>query len=363
MWEQICADGTVPTPFLALDYQRLRANLEAMAARVHGLGGRLWPHLKTHKSREIARLQARLGAGGATVATLAEAEMAIECGFTDLLVAYPPVPAARARAVAGLADRARVAVSCSEAGQVAFLGAAGTPVGVYWEVDVGSGRLGTAPGEETAQAVERMASASGAQYRGLLAFAGHAYRATSGEELRAVQAAQDEALRTTAEALARRGITGVLSVGTTPLSMVDTGLADEYRFGNYVFYDATQVALGSASIDQCALAVIGTVIGTPGPGRAVIDAGSKALPAERMSPLTPDLGLVYGHPEARVVGLYEEHGLLTFPPSDPLRLGDRVAVIPNHACTCVNLHGSYTVYSAGPGDSAERWPVTARHDR
>lgn len=364
MWQQICADGDLPTPFLALDYQRLRANLEGMAARVRDLGGQLWPHLKTHKSTEIARLQARLGAGGATVATLAEAELALEAGFTDLLMAYPPVPAARARAIAALTDRARVAVSCSQADQVTILDAVGAAgVGVYWEVEVGTGRLGTPPGEETAQAVEAMLTVSRAPYRGLLAFAGHAYRATTDEELRAVQAAQDEALEVTVRALARRGISGALSVGTTPLSRVDSGLADEYRFGNYVFYDATQVALGTASAGQCALAVIATVIGTPGEGRAVIDAGSKALPAERMSPLTPDLGLVHGHPEVRVAGLYEEHGLLTFPPSDPLRLGDRVAITPNHACTCVNLHGSYTVYRAGPDGETERWPVTARHDR
>lgn len=359
MWQQICESNDTATPYLALDHQRLMANLEQMAAHVRSLGGRLWPHLKTHKSREIARLQAQLGAGGATVATLAEARFAIGCGLTDVLIAYPPVPTAKVRALAELTDRARVAVTCSEPGHTDFLRAAAAAVGVYWEVEVGTGRLGTPPGDPTAAAVTGLADAVNASYRGLLAFAGHAYKATSDAELRAVQAQQEEALLATAAALQRRGITGVLSVGTTPLSRFESGLADEYRFGNYVFYDATQVALGSAGIDQCALAVITTVIGTPGPCRAVIDAGSKSLPAERMSALTPDLGLVYGHPDVRLIALYEEHGLLESAEPHGLRLGDRVAVIPNHACTCVNLHAAYTVH--GPDGSTERWLVSARH--
>lgn len=359
MWQQICESGGIPTPYLALDYQRLVANLEQMAAHVRGLGGRLWPHLKTHKSREITRLQAQLGAGGATVATLAEAKMAIDCGLADVLIAYPPVPTAKARAIAGLTGEARIAVTCSEPGHTEFLRTANAPLSVYWEVEAGTGRLGTQPGEPTAGAVQRLIDTAGATYRGLLAFAGHAYKATSDDALRAVQAQQEQALQQTAAALARRGISGVLSVGTTPLSRFESGAADEYRFGNYVFYDATQVALGTAAADQCALAVISTVIGTPSPHRAVIDAGSKSLPAERMSALTPDLGLVYGHPGVRLAGLYEEHGLLESEQSHALRLGDRVAVIPNHACTCVNLHAAYTVH--GPGGDTEQWAVTSRH--
>jgi len=359
MWQQICERDDILTPYLALDHQRLTSNLERMAEHVRRLGGRLWPHLKTHKSLEIARLQAQLGAGGVTVATLDEARFAIDCGLTDLLIAYPPVPAAKVRALTELTERARVAVTCSEAGHIRFLRAAASDIGVYWEVEVGTGRLGTPPGEPTAALVAGLSDAPNASYRGLLGFAGHAYKATTEPELRAVQAQQEEALLATAAALARLGIVGVLSVGTTPLSRVESGVADEYRFGNYVFYDATQVALGSADLDQCALAVIATVIGTPSPCRAVIDAGSKSLPAERMSALTTDLGLVYGHPDIRLAALYEEHGLLESAEPHGLRLGERVAVIPNHACTCVNLHAAYIVH--GPDRGTERWLVNARH--
>jgi D-serine deaminase-like pyridoxal phosphate-dependent protein len=360
MWQQLFESDSSPTPYLAIDYQKLTANLDQMATHVRSLGGQLWPHLKTHKSPRIARLQAQLGAGGATVATAAEAELAIESGFTDVLVAYPPVPEARARKLASLTEHANVAVACSEPGHVEFLRNLNGLVDVYWEVDVGAGRLGTPAGEPTASAIAALASATNTRPRGLLAFAGHAYKATTDAQLVAVQAQEEDSLRETASALADRGLdAGVLSVGVTPLSRFESGFADEYRFGNYIFYDATQVALGSAQIDECALAVAATVIGTPSPVTAIIDAGSKSVPAERISSLTADFGLIFGRPDIRLVALYEEHGILASETPHGLRPGDRVPVIPNHACTCVNLHGSYTVY--GPDGNIEHWPISARH--
>ncbi|TYB42263.1 alanine racemase [Actinomadura chibensis] len=363
-WTAACADGGPPTPFLALHHPRLLANIGDVAARVAGHGGRSTPHQKTHKSAEIAKAQVAAGATRATVATAAEAGLAFDAGFGSVLVAYPPVPGERTRALAALTERGRVAVTCSRPEHVGALAATGADFDVYWEIDSGTKRLGTAPGRATADAVAASAFGARVRLRGLMTFAGHAYAATGAAGLAAVRDQQDDALESTREALAERGLAGrgaeapVLSVGVTPLARLESGRADEYRYGNYVFYDATQVALGGPAAAECALAVVSTVVDVPAPDRLVLDAGSKSLPAERMTPLTPGFGLVDGHPGIVIEKLYEEHGLAGSAEPHGLAPGDRVAVVPNHACTAVNLFTQYAVYD---GTSfVDTWPIRAR---
>jgi D-serine deaminase-like pyridoxal phosphate-dependent protein len=348
------------TPRLLLDERRLDANVARMAARVEELGGRLRPHAKTHKSSEVARRQLAAGAVGFTVATMREATMLAGAGVESLLVAYPPVGEARLDALEQLAQRARVTVACAEEAHVRALAERGLAVDYYWEVDCGAGRLGTAPGEASAAAVEGAAGLAGPRFAGLMTFAGHAYAALEGDARSEVAEQERRALLDTVEALGRRGIDpGVLSVGSTPLASRESGFAVEYRFGNYVFFDATQVALGSATIDDCALTVEATVVGLPAPDRVILDAGSKALAAERMSGATAGFGLVRGYPGLQVAQLYEEHAICRVQPgSERPRLAERVEVVPNHACTCANLHAEYVV--RGADGSERRWPLEAR---
>jgi D-serine deaminase-like pyridoxal phosphate-dependent protein len=140
--------------------------------------------------------------------------------------------------------------------------------------------------------------------------------------------------------------------------VLESPYATEYRFGNHVFYDATQVALGSAGLDDCALSVEATVIGVPAGDRVILDAGSKALAAERMSGATRTFGIVRGYPGLEVAQLYEEHAICRAAPGSGLpALGDRVEVVPNHACTCANLHAAYNVRGSR---GEHRWSVEAR---
>ncbi len=188
------------------------------------------------------------------------------------------------------------------AGLIAACRAAGVVVGYLWEVDCGTGRLGTAPGEATATAVAGAPRGPECPFEGLMTFGGHAYAAADDAELD--RAAEDErrALEASAEALRKAGIDcPVRSAGTTPTAhRLRAGTAPsitEMRPGNYVFYDATQVALGLVGPSDCALSVLATVIGRPDPRRVILDAGSKALSAERLTPRAPGFGLVLGHPE------------------------------------------------------------------
>jgi D-serine deaminase-like pyridoxal phosphate-dependent protein len=352
------ADAVV-TPRLVLDERVLQANIERVAERVRRDGGSLRPHVKTHKSSIVMQRQLAAGATGITVATVREAEVMVSAGARDVLIAYPPVGAVRLAAIRELAERARIIVVCGEPEQVRALEALDRELEYYWEVESGNERLGTAPGEPTAEILADLAGHRRVRLAGLMTFAGQSYAARSDSALQAVAAQERSALLDTARAVRARGLdAGVLSVGTTPLVAFEDGFATEYRYGNYVFSDATQVALGVSALDRCALAVESTVVARPAVDRLILDAGSKALAAERMSESTVTFGLVRDHPELRLDRLYEEHGICHVDGGTSLEPGDRVEVVPNHSCTCANLHREYLVRLAGGGEA--RWPVEAR---
>lgn len=346
------------TPRLVLDESRLTRNLSAMQRRIDSLGARFRPHAKTHKSAEIMRRQLALGAHGATVATIREAEVMIDAGASDVLLAFPPVGEPRIAAIGRLARRARLTVCCSTEKHVIALERHGA-IPYYWEIEVGAARLGTPPGEATALRLEALAP-NAPRLVGLMAFAGHSYAALTTTDRLAVLASERDALAITAAALRARGLEpGVLSVGSTPLAGLAHAGVDEYRFGNYVFCDATQVALGTATVDDCAVWVEASVLDLPAPGRMILDAGSKALAAERMSGATTGFGLVRDRPDIEVAQLYEEHAICRLTGDAPApAIGDVLEIVPNHACTCVNLHAAYAVRESDGGES--RWPIDAR---
>src|SRR4030088_471872 len=102
--------------------------------------------------------------------------------------------------------------------------------------------------------------------------------------------------------------------------------------------DANQVMLGSQRLDECALGVVATVVSTPAPDRAVIDAGSKALSADLRVAGLEGYGMALGRDDLTVARLSEEHAVVTAPKMTGLTVGDRLVIIPAHACTTVNLH-------------------------
>ena len=130
----------------------------------------------------------------------------------------------------------------------------------------------------------------------------------------------------------------------------------EYRAGNYAFYDRMSIAAGAASLDDVALTVHATVVSRPARERAVLDAGSKALTSDTGP--DPGFGLVLEAPSSVIVKLAEEHAYVELAPEDELELGQRVRVVPNHACVVANLFDELTV--ARNGTWQARWRVAAR---
>src|SRR6266513_4094428 len=139
-----------------------------------------------------------------------------------------------------------------------------------------------------------------------------------------------------------------VSIGSTPTAgLALRGGITEMRPGTYIYGDANQVTLGSQRLEDCALAVVTTVVSTPAPDRAVVDAGSKSLSADLRVAGLDSYGLVLGHEDLTVARLSEEHAVLTHPHQTGLRVGDRLAIVPAHVCTTVNLQPAVFLMSVG----------------
>ena len=348
------------TPAALVDLARVRANCGRVAAyaREHGLGWR--PHVKTHKSRAIARLQLAAGARGLTVATPREAEvMSGVCD--DLLLAYPPVGRGRLARVVGLPARVdlKVALDSPEALDALADAAAeaGRTVGVLVEVDVGMGRVGVAGPQEAVALARRARERAGVQYRGILFYPGHIRVPTREQtaDLQTLGRRLDDLVGTLeAEGLAP----AIVSGGSTPTLWRSHEIphVTEIRPGTCVFFDREGLAMDVARPGDLAYTILATVVSTAVPGQAVVDAGSKALSKEGRG--GEGFGALLDRPEVTVKGLSEEHGLLDLAATSwRPRVGERVRIVPNHVCVSANLQDALWVMD---GDRLERWEQEAR---
>jgi D-serine deaminase-like pyridoxal phosphate-dependent protein len=343
------------TPYLAVDVDVLDRNLAAMADAARDRGLRLRPHAKTHKCVEIARRQVALSGAGLTVATVAEAERFAAAGFDDLFLAYPIVASGpRAGRLRALADRVALRVGVESAEAAALLGRAVQGLEVLVEVDSGHHRTGVTP--ERAGEIATAATAAGLAVVGVFTFPGHGYG--PGDRGRAA-ADESATLAVAAAALEQAGVPAhVRSGGSTPTAALsDAAVLTELRPGVYAFFDAQQAELGSAGLADVALTAVATVV-SRAPGRAVLDAGSKILSADRPA-WTTGYGRLPDCPAARVVALSEHHATVVFPDGAEVpAVGEPVRVAPNHVCTAVNLADELVVVSDGV--EVDRWAVAAR---
>jgi len=359
--------GEIATPALVVHADIVRRNVAAYAALAGAHGVRLRPHAKTHKSEVLAGWQRDAGAQGLTVATYQEAEHFVGAGHRDLFVACAPIGAARRRTLASLVDAADVVVSADSVDVVAAIDdigrAAGRPVRYYWEVDAGFARYGSGAGEATVAELLAAQRFRHASFAGLMAFNGRSYAVEDTRDVARVSRAETELVLHTADLLRSAGLdVPAVSVGSTPSAATVAAIPGitEIRPGTYIFNDATQVALGAATIADCAQTICATVMSVPADGRIVVDAGSKALPKEVMSRLTVGYGTVLGYPGLVVERVSEEASVMVWSTPDhvdPPRLGDQVQIVSNHCCSATYLYSHFLLVDGG---DVERLPVNAR---
>jgi D-serine deaminase-like pyridoxal phosphate-dependent protein len=331
------------TPAAVVDLDVLERNISRMAVRARHAGVRLRPHAKTHKCPEIGRLQRSAGAWGLSLAKVGEAEVFVDAGFDDLFLAYPVVGEDKGKRLLALSDRARLAVGVdSVEGARTLAGpfrSAGRTLDVMLKVDVGYGRVGVLH-ERALELGRQVADLEGLRLRGIFTHAGHGYLAESRPGVDEIAGQEGERLVETAGRLRDAGLPiDEVSVGSTPTAAVAMRVAGvtECRPGNYVFHDASQVALGTCGIEDCALTIVATVVSVPAADRAVVDAGSKTLSSDPLRPRAGGHGQILGR-ASRIEKLSEEHGVIGVVPGETFHVGERVRILPNHACVVANLH-------------------------
>ena len=331
------------TPCLIIDASIARRNIQRMAeyAAAHGL--RLRPHTKTHKSIRLARMQLDAGAIGLTVAKAGEARIMAEAG-DDILMAYPAVDRARCTILAELAKskRIRVAIDSSVAAGAlsAAASAAETTIGILVEIDVGLHRTGVQSAKAALELAQTINVLQGLRLDGLMFYPGHVSGPAPEQAVALTEI--DALLNETLSLWKWHGLNAtIVSGGSTPTAFQSHLIKSltEIRPGTYIFNDMNCVLGGVAAVEDCAARITATVVSNAVPGQFVIDAGSKTLTSDRCGPApNSGHGLILEYPGAKIVKLNEEHGQVDITACDRApNIGERVTVIPNHICPCINL--------------------------
>jgi D-serine deaminase-like pyridoxal phosphate-dependent protein len=331
------------TPVPVIDLDRVEHNLAKMQSYADAHGLRLRPHIKTHKLPRFAHRQVALGAVGITCQKLGEAEVMADAGLSDIFISYPLIGEAKAVRLAALAGRVeRLAVAADSAQAIATAAQAarksGRSIGVLIEFDSGNRRTGVVSVEQALTLARLVRDSDGLRFDGLMTYPTSAASAAFVASAAPLLAAENLAPAT-------------ISGGGTPGARHTHEIAGvtELRVGTYVYHDRTTVALGVATLDECAFHVLATVISRPTPERAVIDAGSKTLSSDLVpSGVAAGHGFLPDYPEAIIERLNEEHGMLDLSAcARRPELGEVVRILPNHVCVVSNLHDAVVLSRDG----------------
>ena len=350
------------TPAIVIDLDIMERNLRRMAEYTKQHGLRLRPHTKTHKIPALGARQLALGAVGLTVAKVSEAEVMIESGVSDLLIAYPVIGSAKMARVVEVAKKVRLTISVDSLEAARWISDAAARAGVtihlLAEMDMGLGRVGVKPGADAVALAGAISKLPGVDLEGLAFYPGHIKNwAADGA---AKMAAMSEAVSSTLELLKKAGLEArVVSGGSTPTEWHahEVKGMNEVRPGTYIFNDRNTILCGACGVEDCAATILATVVSTSVDGQFIIDGGSKTFSSDKSA--EPGHGIVMQAREANFARMNEEHGYVELADArSRFKVGDRVNVLPNHVCVAMNLHEQ--VYGVR-GETVERmWPVAAR---
>lgn len=320
------------TPAVVVDLDVVDANIARVQALCDAAGVANRPHIKTHKSPELAKLQVAAGAKGITCQKLGEAEVMADGGLDDILISYNILGDQKLGRLGALMRRVRITVAADSPTTIAGLPAAARiadrPLDVVVECDTGLQRAGVETPAEAVALAGLIAESPGLNFAGLLLYPPVGRWRETQEFFDAARS-------------------GLIAAGLEP-SIVSTGGspnlahlgelkgATEHRPGTYIFNDRMQIAAGVATLSDCALSIYATVVSRAAPERGIVDAGSKTLTSDPGG--LDGHGLILEHPDARIGALAEEHGFLDLSRCDARpKVGDVLRIVPNHVCVVVNM--------------------------
>lgn len=342
---------SLATPAFLLDMDILEKNISTYAALAKANAKRFYPMTKTSKSTHIVRMQARAGVDGFLAGTVYEAE-ALAQFKKPIMLAYPAPHAANLTRIAAVMRETQVILSLdtlavAKAYQRFFQGSE-RPVPYLLLVDVGLHRLGVQPALAAPTVQQIKEECPALHFLGIAAHPGQVYGCTSPQEVAHIVQEENEIFLEVASTLCEAGFApDIRATGATPTFRQELQLPgfNALRPGNYVFHDLSQIALGVAEEEDCALTVLASIISRPASDLFIMDCGSKCLALDRGAhgnAFFSGHGRVLHHPELVVESLSEEVGKLRILGKTTLSPGDRIRILPNHACPVANLANCLT---------------------
>lgn len=364
------------TPSLLIDLERLENNVKRMANKAESNGVNLRPHMKTHKCIEIGKMLLKQGASGITVSTLDEAAIFAEAGFHDITYAVP-ISSNKIEAALEIASKVNLRLLVDSHEMVSHLETYSEKNGlspeVLLKVHCGYHRTGVNPRNPASiKLASKIERSRNLDFKGILTHAGHSYDAMSVTQIKEAAIQEQSEMIKFAERLETKP--EVVSIGSTPTITLTDSIMEgitEVRPGNYVFYDYTQVALGTCQVSDCALTAISRIIGKYDE-YFVIDAGATTL-SKDLGPThlesETSFGKIYSNYDnheldtaLRIYSLSQEHGKVKFLDSAVAQehnVDELLRILPNHSCLTANLHDCY--YVIENNQIVDKWKI--RRDR
>jgi D-serine deaminase-like pyridoxal phosphate-dependent protein len=338
------------TPIMLVDLTVLEGNICRLQEELTALGVNGRPHIKTHKIPAFGRKQLEAGAIGICCQKVGEAEVFALAGFGDILIAFNIVGRPKVERLARLQHltRATAAVDSEETIQGIAAAAAdeGVRVPLVVEIDAGGHRAGVQTADEAVALARRIAGLPSLAFEGLMCYP------TTEHVIPILQEAREQLERA---GLPPRIVSGG---GTGAQRRARAAGLTEHRSGTYAYNDMNCVRTGNARLDQCAMQVLVTVVSTATPGRATVDGGSKTFTNDNLQ-ADGHNGAVLEYPDVFLHRMNEEHGILATDQSERRpKVGEKVRIIPNHACGTTNLHDYVAAHRDGKVEAI--LPIAAR---
>jgi len=345
----------VPTPALLLDLAAAERNITRMATALQTMPAEIRPHIKLHKSAELAARQVAAGAIGLSTATVWEAVALAWAGLDNLFVVNTIAHPAKIRVLAELARGRHVLVAVDDAGNAAELAAAaaaaGSELSVLIEVDTGMDRAGVDAEEDAIALAKQVADLDHLRLEGITGYEGHCSLEFDPDVLVVKHRAPMDMLFQIAERMESLGIPcPVRSAGGTvtwKLTAERPGIT-EIQAGTYVLMDNFHGRRVTGGFEY-ALTVAATVISRPA-NRLILDAGNKSIGVGGGPSLVGS--------ELEAFRFDEEHGIFVAGPDVDVPVGAWMRLIPGYAPGTVNMYDNY--YVVADDEVVDVWPVFPR---
>jgi D-serine deaminase-like pyridoxal phosphate-dependent protein len=355
----------LPTPCLVLDLDLFNANVKQLAdtAKANGIQAR--PHVKVHKSVDVARQQMAEGAIGLSCSTIAEAELFSDAGLKGMLWTKQPVGKNNTQRAIALSKKDPTFLFVSDDAQVLdwveeAAAANKAKVRVLVSVYAGLARQGIEAGQPALNLAKKVDGSKHMQFEGFMAYSGNAAHVKGFEARKKASIEVLAGVRESKELALKSGLpVKIMSGGSTGTYNIDheTGLS-ELQAATYVFMDTAYFTVGGSDGDmkryndfKPALTVLTTVDSQYHPNLISTDYGAKAM--ARSS------DVVKGMPWLGVGNGGAEYGALMWKDGEQHpKLGDLVEIYPTSLDMSTNVFDRY--YVAHGDRIVDVWPIMGR---